>query len=578
MTNSRVAEVLSEIADLMELGDENPFKVRSYRRAAEAIAGLGEEVAMLHAQGLVESLPGIGRSLADKIGELIETGESSIHRELLARYPATILELLAVPGFGPKKAGLVLRELGVGSVAQLQQAAAEHRLRDLHGMGAKTEENVLRGIALFLEGQQRSLLSTALPLAQGLVDELRARADVVSAEMAGSVRRGKETIGDLDLLATSDTPATVCRAFAEGKQVVAAGDTKVSVRMPPGIDVDLRVVPRDSYGAALMYFTGSKQHNIALRERALQRGLTLNEYGLFEEQAGERGRLVAGTSEVDVYRALALQWIPPELREARGEIEAAADGALPTLIELGDIRADLQMHTTGSDGHQDLAAMALACQARGYSHIGITDHSPALSVAGGQTGAELAAQIAAIRQLNARLAQEGSALCVLAGIEADIMGDGRLDIPPGLFAELDYVIGSIHQGFSSDADRITGRIVTAFESGQMDIFAHPTGRLLLEREAYGIHLEAVVEAAGRCDVALEINAHPQRLDLTDAHARLALERGVRLSINTDAHDVSHLDFMRYGVLTARRGWVVPAAVINCWPLAELKRWLAARRQ
>lgn len=577
MTNADVAAILNEIADLMELGDENTFKVRSYRRAAEAIGNLGEEVAKVQAQGGLQDIPGIGKSLAEKIGEYLETGEITYHRKLLEQYPETILDMLAIPGFGPKKAGLVFRELGIGSVDELEQAAKQHRLRELKGMGAKSEEKLLRSIEIYREGQERSLLSVALPLAQGLVDELKGRDDVIAVEMAGSVRRGRETIGDLDLLATSETAASVCEAFAEGKEVVVAGDTKVSVRMPPGIDVDLRVVPQGSYGAALMYFTGSKQHNIGLRERAQQMGLTLNEYGLFQETEGERGKLEAGETEEDVYEALDLAWVPPELREARGEIEAAEQGELPRLIELSDIRCDLHMHTVGSDGQDTVAQMVEACRARGYSHLGITDHSPALSVAGGQTGEALRAQIEAIAELNQRLADESAQFTVLAGIEADILGEGRLDIPEGLFEKLDFVIGAIHQGFSSDADKMTARIIGALETGHVDIFAHPTGRLLLEREAYGIHIEEVIEAAVEYAVALEINAHPQRLDLSDVHARLAKDRGVKLSINTDAHDASHLEFMQYGVVTARRGWVEAGDVINTWALKELKAWLAARR-
>lgn len=577
MTNAQVAAILSEIADLMELADENPFKVRSYRRAAEAVESLGEEIARVHAQDALQEIPGVGESLAEKIGEYLETGEIGYHRELLAQFPETILEMLAVPGFGPKRAGQVFRELGIGSVDELEQAAREQRLRGLKGMGAKSEEKLLHNIGIYREGQERRLMDAVLPVAQALVEELRERPDVIAAEYAGSARRGRETIGDLDLLATSETPATVCEAFSEGKEVVVAGDTKVSVRVPPALDVDLRVVAPESYGAALVYFTGSKQHNIDLRERAQERGWTLNEYGLFEETEGERGRLIAGRTEEQVYEALGLAWIPPELRESRGELQAAAEGGLPRLIELGDIRCDLQMHTTGSDGHATLEDMAEACRARGYSHIGITDHSPALTVAGGQSGEELRAQVEAIRALNERFQQDDARFTVLAGIEADILGDGRLDVPEGLDEELDFIIGSIHQGFTADADRMTARIVAAIESGRMDIFAHPTGRMLLSRDAYGVQIEEVIAAAVAHDVALEINASPQRLDLGDAHARLAAERGAKLTINTDAHHIAHLDFMQYGVLTARRGWIEADMVINTWPPERLQEWLAGRR-
>jgi DNA polymerase (family 10) len=494
-----------------------------------------------------------------------------------------MLGLLRVPGFGPKHAGQVYRELGIASVEELEVAARSERLRELKGWGAKSEEKVLRSIALYHEGQARVLLGVALPLAQELVARLRAHPGVLAAEMAGSVRRCRETIGDLDLLSTSDDAAAVCGWFASGeagpagKGIIAAGDTKVSVRIPPGLNVDLRCVPAESYGAALLYFTGSKQHNIDLRERALTRGLTLNEYGLFHEVDGVRGERVAGASEEEVYEALGLAWIPPELREARGEIAAAEAGTLPALVTLDQIRCDLQMHTVGSDGRQTVAEMALACHALGYTHLGISDHSPALGVAGGQKEDELAAQIEAIHALNAELATQGVGLTILAGIEADILGDGRLDIPGELFDALDYVIGSIHQGFTRDADRITGRILEALASGRMDILAHPTGRLLLEREPYGIHMERVIEAAVAHDVALEINASPHRLDLSDIHARLAQEWGAKLTINTDAHRAEQLALMPYGVMTARRGWVRAETVINTWSRDELRGWLARRR-
>ncbi|MCE5216270.1 DNA polymerase/3'-5' exonuclease PolX, partial [bacterium] len=510
MTNEDVAAILEEMADLLELADDNSFKVRSYRRAAETIKGLGEDLAGIHARGELETVPGIGKSLAERIAEYLETGEISYRRALQARFPETILTLLRIPGFGPKKVGLVYRELGIGSVEELEQAARAHRLRDLKGMGAKSEENILKGIALYREGLTRTLLGVALPLAEVLVEELRSQPEVIAAEMAGSVRRRRETIGDLDLLATSETAATVCAAFAKGKDVIVAGDTKVSVAMSSGIKADLRCVPPESYGAALLYFTGSKQHNIDLRERAQKRGLTLNEYGLFEETEGEKGRLVAGRSEEEIYAALGLAWIPPELRESRGELEAAEKGSLPELLELGQVRADLQMHTIGSDGRNSLEEMARACIERGYQYMAVTDHSPALGVAGGQSGDQLQAQVEEVHKLNERLAEEGHEFRVLAGLEADILGDGRLDIPAGLYEELDLVLGSIHQGFSADADRITGRVLTAMESGQMDVFAHPTGRLLLGREAYGIHLEPVIEAAVHHRIALEINASPQR--------------------------------------------------------------------
>ncbi len=600
--NEQVARILSEIADLMEVGDENSFKVRSYRRAVEMIEGLGQDLAAVHAAGELETLPGIGKSLAAQIAQYVVTGQIEHHRELLAKYPHSLLDMLAIPGLGPKTAGLIYRELGIDSVDALERAAQAQRLRDLKGMGAKSEERILKAIAVYRQDQGRSLLCVALPLARGLRDRLLARDDVLAAEMAGSVRRGRETIGDLDLLATSEHPATVCRDFAEGKEVIVAGDTKVSVRVGPGdlaapdpalhggetgeplfrrwtsaMNVDLRVVPQESYGAALMYFTGSKQHNVEVRERARQIGLTLNEYGLYEDTGDGPGARVAGETEEEIYRALDLPWIPPELREARGEIAAAEAGTLPNLLTEQDITCDLHLHTVGSDGMRTVEEMAEACLAAGYTHMGITDHSPALTVASGQSREQILRQVEQIRELNARLAAEGHRFTVLAGIEADILAGGNLDLPQGVFEQLDFVIGAVHQGFSTDADHMTGRIVAALASGRVDILAHPTGRLLLGRAPYGIHIETVIEAALEHNVALEVNASPERLDLNDAHCRLARQRGALLSINTDAHDTPHLQFVRYGVLTARRGWVEAAGVINTWSKEELSSWLSSRR-
>lgn len=583
MTNATIASLLTQIADLMDIGDENAFKVRSYRRAAELLEGLAEDLAAIHARGELETLPGIGKGLAEKLAEALETGDITLRRELAAQYPETALTLLLIPGFGPRHAGQVIRELGIASVEELEAAARAQRLRGLKGWGAKSEEKLLGGIALYHEGQSRVLLGVALPLAQALRDELRAHPGVLQAEMAGSVRRGRETIGDLDLLTTSADAAEVCawvatdEAGPAGKQVILAGETKTTLRVPPGLNVDVRCVPAESYGAALLYFTGSKQHNVDLRGRAIARGLTLNEYGLFQGEAGAHGERVAGETEEGIYEALGLAWIPPELRESQGELEAAETGTLPSLITTADIRCDLQMHTTGSDGRQTVEEMALACLALGYTHLGISDHSPALGVAGGQKEHELAAQVEAIHALNASFAERGLPITVLAGIEADILGDGRLDIPGDLFPALDYVLGSIHQGFTSDADRITGRILDAMASGRMDVLAHPTGRLLLERPAYGIHLDRVMEAALEHNVALEINASPHRLDLSDTHARRAQSLGLKLTINTDAHHADQLSLMPYGVTTARRGWVRAETVINTWPLERLRAWLASRR-
>ncbi len=584
MTNEQVARKLEQIAQLLQIEDANTFRIRSYERAAEAVRGLGEELSEIRAseEGL-QSIPGIGDAISEKIAELLDTGEMTYLQELLARYPEGFLELLEIPGLGPKRAALVHSELGVGTVDDLEEACIREQVRELKGMGAKSEQKLLSAIEKYWEGRERALLGEILPVAEVIITFLRDLDEVIDAEYAGSARRGRETVGDLDVLATSEDPAAVCRAFAAAdilEEVQLAGDTKVSGLLPGGRQVDLRVVEPVAWGAALVYFTGSQQHNIRLRERGQQRGLKVNEYGVFRETGDEEefeGERVAGDTELSVYEALDLAWIPPELREDRGEIQAAAPDELPDLIELGDICADLHMHTPYSDGRASIDELAEAARDRDYTHIGITDHSASLYVADGIGLQSLTRQRDEIDELNARYEAEDANFTILLGYEADILTDGTIDADEEIVDIADYIIGAIHQGMSADPDRTTDRVVRAFESGRVDMFAHPTGRILLGRDAYGIHVGEVVDAAVECDVALEINAAPDRLDLSDVHARLAVDRGAKLCINTDAHAVEHLDFMRFGVLTARRGWVSAASVINTWSLAELREWLASRR-
>ncbi|MGD9495195.1 MAG: DNA polymerase/3'-5' exonuclease PolX [Armatimonadota bacterium] len=582
MTNEQVAQVFDQIALLLQLEDESVFRIRSYERAAEAIRGLGEELATVRAGEGLESIPGVGEAIARKIEELLDTGELEYLNRLLAKYPEGFLEMLKVPGLGPKRAAMFYRELGIGSIHELEQAALAGRLRGLKGMGEKSEQKLLAAIESYWQGRERALLGEMLPQAEALVALLRELPAVRHADYAGSTRRGRETVGDLDLLATSDDPAQVCDRFAASgalAQVQLAGGTKVSGVLPGGRQVDLRVVAPDSYGAALMYFTGSQQHNIRLRERGQRMGLTLNEYGLFEiDEAGEPGARVAGETEDEVYAALELAFIPPELREDRGEIPAAEAGELPDLVELRDIRCDLHVHSTWSDGRASIEQMAQAVRERGHTHLGIADHSQALYVAGGLKPKDILRQREQVDALNARLADEGAKFTVLLGTEADILSDASLDMTDEVFAAVDFVVGAVHQGFSADADRMTGRIVQALHTGRIDILAHPTGRLLLGRDPYAVRVAEIIEAAIAQDVALEINAAPDRLDLSDVHARLAVDRGALLSINTDAHDLRHLDFLRYGVLTARRGWVTAPSVINTWPLRRLRSWLTRRRK
>lgn len=580
MTNEEVALELESIADLLEIAAANTFRIRSFRRAAEVVADFGEEIATVAAEGRLTDIAGIGKGIAAFIEQLIETGTSDDKEALLEEYPESLLELLRISGFGPKKVALVFRELNISTVDALEEAATAGQIRDLPGMGKKTEENILKGIDLLRQGQARARLGEIVPIAEELVAQLREHPDVKQAEYAGSTRRCRETIGDLDLLATSEKPAAVCAWFAKLgvlEDVTMAGDTKVSGRLPGGRQVDLRVVEEKSFGAALQYFTGSQQHNIRIRERAQRMGLTVNEYGVFEYVDEQKGAMVAGKSEEDVYAAVELPWIAPELREDRGEIAAAENGELPKLIEESDIRGDLHVHSTWSDGHATIEEMARAALAHGYEYLAITDHSESLAVANGLDAERYMAAHEEVMAVQEKLDAEGSNFVILHGTEADIRLDGSLDIPDGCYEQMDFVICSIHQGFSADADRMTERMVKAVESGMADIVAHPTGRILLAREAYGLHFEELVQACAKHDVALEINASPMRLDLNDVHSRYATEHGCKLVINSDAHKPATLGQMRYGVMTARRGWTEAKSVLNTWTVKKLRKWFGKRR-
>jgi len=570
MDNRDIARAFEQIAHLMEIDGADPFRVRSYENVARTIRELGESAAALAEAGRLQDIPHVGKSTAAKIQELLETGRIAALEELKAKFPAGLLDMLEIPGMGPKKVALVYNKLGLADVEGLAAAAEKGELRDLEGMGAKTEENILRGIKVYRQGRERALLGDVLPVAEQIVEKLKQVKGVKAASTAGSLRRGRETIGDIDVLATARDSAQVCDAFQqfeELREVILAGDTKVSAYLQNGRQIDLRVVEPDSWGAALMYFTGSKEHNIVLRQRAIDQGLKLNEYGLFRE--GKEEKRIAGKTEEEVYQKLGLPCIEPELREDSGEVEAAEQAKLPKLIALKDIKGDLHMHTTASDGAHTLEEMLEACRTQGYKYLAITDHSQSLGVAGGLSPRALEKQIEAIRKLNDELDD----IEVLAGCEVDIKPDGSLDYPQELLRELDLVLAAIHAGFSSDVERITRRIVTAFETGRVHLFSHPTGRLIGRREPYGIDIERVIQAAKDTDTALEINAYPERLDLNDVHCRMAKQAGVKIAINTDAHSASMLEYMRYGVLTARRGWLESTDVVNTWPLARFLKWV-----
>jgi DNA polymerase (family 10) len=560
MDNHTVAAVLAQTASLLEIRGDNPFTIRAYRSAVETITALPEAVVRLNEQAL-RALPGVGKDLAQAIHAIATTGSCDTHQELLEIYPATLLDLLELQGVGPKTVARLHASLGVSSLDDLATAARTGRLRELAGMGAKKEAGILTAIEERQSHAGRLLLADATSTVDLLLTYLRECAPAVDFVPAGSMRRGCETCGDIDLLAVGGD-ATLMDRFTDYplvERVLGHGGTKSSVRLRGGSQVDLRLVSAASRGAALQYFTGSKAHNTALRERAMQRGFRLNEYGLF--RADDEAR-VAGDSEAGLYEALGLAYVDPELRENRGEIEAAENRNLPTLISEGDIVGDLHMHTTETDGRDTLIVMAEAAWKAGHHYIAITDHSQALSMANGLDERRALANARAIRALNGRF--EG--LTLLAGIECDILADGRLDLADDCLAELDIVVASIHSHFSLDEARMTDRILRAIENPWVDVLGHPSGRLLLRRRAYAFDSEAVLTAAADKGVILEVNGQPHRLDLNEAMARRAIERGANLVVSSDAHAVAGLHNIRWGVGVCRRAWATPGDVLNTRPL------------
>lgn len=573
MRNAEVAALLDEIADLLELKGENRFRVGAYRTAARRIENLVEGVEELWASGHLEDVPGVGESIAAKVGEYLQTGHSSYLASLRKEVAPGLRELLTVPGVGPARAQIIHRELGIRTIAELEEAARQHRLRTLPGIREKTEEKILREVERLQQRTRRMLLGVALPAAEEVVRLLRGDPLVRRIEPAGSLRRMKETIGDIDLLASSEHPEKVTEAFARlpiVKEVLGRGPTKASVLTRDNLQIDLRVVEPESYGAALQYFTGNKEHNIALREMAIRRGYKLSEYGLFDEATGRR---LAGEDEADIYRRLGLEWMHPELRENRGELEAAATGRLPRLVTREELKADFQMHTDWSDGSATLQEMAEACRRMGYRYAVISDHSQGLGVARGLSPERLEGQRREIERLNGRIAP----FRLLAGSEVDIRSDGSLDYPDHVLSRLDLVIAAVHSGFEQSSERMTERIIRAIRNPHVDVLAHPTGRLLGRREGYDVDLERVLQEAARLGVAVEINASPERLDLNDVWSRRARELGVKLAIDSDAHAPGQLTFVRYGVAVARRGWLEKGDVLNTLPLDDLLAWRRRHR-
>jgi DNA polymerase (family 10) len=571
--NKELARILSETADLMEIAGEDGFRIRSYRNGATAIEGHPENVAAIlkDPSRKVTDIAGIGKGLAGVLAEIEATGSCERRNVLLQKYPPSALEFLKIQGLGPKSIALVFEHFRITTMDELEQLCREQKLRDLPRMGAKLEEKVLRSIAQYRLRTGRFLLSFAQQTADELIAHLSGEG-IESIVPAGSLRRGRETVGDLDLLVTGPNAASALdrmAAFPKVHEVLASGVNKTSVKVGrEGLQVDVRALPRESFGAAMQYFTGSKDHNVAIRQRAVRMGLKLSEYGLYRVEDDSK---VAGVTEEEVYRTLGLAWIPPEMRENLGEIELAADGQLPALVQLDQIRGDLHMHTTETDGRATLEEMAEAAREIGYQYIAITDHSKSLAMANGLDEQRASAFAARVRKLNE---DGGLGIRLFSGLECDIMRDGAMDLSWDALAELDFVIGSVHNNMTMEAAAMTDRLLRALECPSLRVFGHLTGRLLLNRDAYPFDFERIVDEAVKRGVMFEINASPERLDLSANMARTARSKGARFVINTDAHHPKHLFNMRYGVATARRAWLGPSDVLNTLPVEELKAQLS----
>lgn len=572
VTNFDVARLFGEMARLLEVRGESGFRVRAYQRAAQSIESLAEELTAVAARGELQKIPGVGKDLAARITEYLETGAIAQLETLRREVPPGFLALLEVRGLGPKTAKLLLDRLAVDSVDRLEAVCTSGEILAVAGIREKTRDNILKGITIWRAGRARMPLAQARAIAREVVAALTAQARVERIEIAGSLRRARETVKDIDLLATATDPARVIEAFValpSVLDVVGAGGTKAAVHHREGIQIDLRVVDPDAVGAALQYFTGSKDHNVRLREMASRRQLKISEYGVFDETTGTR---IAGATEPDVYAAVGLPWIPPELRENGGEIEAALSGTLPALVTADRIRGDLHAHTDWSDGHHPIEKLIEAAEARGYEYIIVSDHSQSATVARGLSVDRLREQIRTLRALQPRFK-----LRILAGSECDILADGALDFPSEVLRELDIVLAAVHSRFTQGRAEMTARIVRALGNPCVQILVHPTGRLIGSREPYDVDLEAVFVAARAHGKAVEINCSPDRLDLKDSHARRAAELGVPIAISTDAHYLADLDNLELGVATARRAWIGPAQVLNTRPVDELLAWARAGR-
>jgi DNA polymerase (family 10) len=571
MEKSDIAGVLDEIATFMELTGENPFKIRAYSAGARILENMTEDLGELIDSGKLADIPGLGEALVDKITTLRRDGVLPFHQKLKASIPAGLLEVMQIPGLGPKKVRALWTQLAVEDLAKLKEVCEAGAVAELKGFGEKTQEKILEGIKNRIAYSKRHRWYEAAAVAEPILAGLRALPQVQLAESAGSLRRSRETVGDLDFLVASSEPKPIMDwfvAYPGVKEVTAHGETKSSVRFENGLQADLRVVPAEQFYFALHHFTGSKEHNVAMRHRALSRGLSMSEWGF--KSVDEKTLAPGAQNEEEVFRALGLPWIPPELREGNGEIDAAEGGKLPKLIQLTDLRGAFHNHTTESDGDHTLDQMAAAAEQRGWEYLGISDHSKSSFQAGGLDEARLAQQLEAIAALNA---SKKYRLRVLSGSEVDILRDGTLDFADDVLAQLDFVVASVHNLFTLDREAQTARIIKAIENEHVDMVGHLTGRLLNKREPYDVDIAKVIDAAAANDTIIELNANPWRLDLDWRWWRRAAEKGVLCSINPDAHDVDQLDFMALGVRIARKGWLTPEQVLNTRSLPEVLRWL-----
>jgi len=571
MKNREIASIFQKMADILEFKADNPFKINAYRKSARILNDLTTDIQEIVRTGKLQKIPGIGRGTAEKIVEYLETGKITKFEQSRKGISDELIALLGIPSLGPKTVSLLHREMKINSLEDLKKAIADERVTHLPGMGKKKIENILRGIQLYTLSKERMPLDEALHTAREAIEQLKKSTTITSIEAAGSLRRGKETIGDIDILATGKKEKEIIDAFIHlpiVNDILAQGDTKGSIVTATGIQLDLRVVAKDSFGAALQYFTGSKSHNIHLREIAKRERLKINEYGIFSVE-----KKIGGKREEDIYATLHMDWIPPELREDRGEIEAALNHTLPSLIHQSDIKGDIHVHSTYSDGAHSLEEIALKAKEMGYQYLAVADHSQSLKIAKGVTEARLEEKIAEVKRINKKL----SGIRILMGTEVDIKNDGRLDYPDILLKRLDLVIGAIHTGFKQSKEQITKRITTAMKNPYLHLIAHPTGRLLGERDPYDVDIDQVIEMARKTGTALEINAYTERLDLDDINCMKAKQKGVLLAIGTDAHHLDQMWMMELGVMVARRGWLEPRNVLNSFTTEELIKWTKGKR-